>query len=514
MRKSVIGRSVGYASIAKHMRTAKRASNEQVRDNARHHLAERMGKLRGLPQKIGQILSMSDDDEVADAFSDLRDNVEPLPFSNIEPVLEKTWGGPTSSVLSNIEPEAHAASLGQVYRAKLHDGTDVAVKVAYPGIRDAVMTDLKMLGWLSAPVGDLRRGFSLADYRSEIVRDLEEELDYQAELRHQGQFARLAGSLDGLIVPEPIERFCGEEVLVSNWEIGEPVEDVANWSQADRGELSKRMLRNFLALLFDHGIVHGDPHPGNYRFRKEQVTGPSYVLFDFGSVLHVSEKDRLLLLKLIRDSVNQDGDALSLLSALDFNESLLEPIQAKLPALCKILFDPFSSPMKYDLARWKRKERLDDVLGDDRWNFRMASPAKFILLMRAFRGILYYLERFGEPVSWERALDPIVQRYSHDLAQLELPKPTTDRASFSRMAKHLKVEVYRDGSKKVSLTLQVDAIEDLESIMDEELIERIKADGTDLDSVVRQARATGYAPAELFRLKDPEQDRQVRVWIE
>ena len=139
--------------MALRARQAKHGTNETIRENARIHLAQRMGKLRGLPQKIGQILSMSEETEGASAFQPLTDNAQPLPFTEIEPVLEKAWGAPLDSVVQTIDRNGLAASLGQVHRAVLRDGREVAVKVRYAGIAQAVMNDLKVLGWLSAPVG-------------------------------------------------------------------------------------------------------------------------------------------------------------------------------------------------------------------------------------------------------------------------------------------------------------------------------------------------------------------------
>ncbi len=516
MQKNLIKRSVGYAAMAGDMWKLKRSDNETVVANARRHLSERMGKLHGLPQKIGQIMSMTSDVEQATPFKQLFDQSQPIPFSVVTEVLQDAWQASPETMTTYISPDARAASLGQVHRASLVDGRDVAIKVAYPGIETAVMNDLKMIGWLSSPVGDLRRGFDLADYRQEIVRDLKEELDYNKEIQHQQKFSEVAESIDGLIVPSVHKKLSTKHVLVADWQDGETIDDVMSWPKRERFELGRMMLRHFLTLLFDHGLVHGDPHPGNYRFRRT-ANGPEVVLYDFGSVLKVSSVDRLLILKLLTESAAKIGDPLATLSALEFNADLLEPIQEKLPAVCSVLFEPFASPMKFDISVWNRTQRMDDILGDDRWNFRMAGPSRLILLMRAFRGILYYLEKIGEPVSWERVLQPILQKHQASVQAISLKPSPSPQSTFDSMAKHMRIEVLRDGVKKVSLTFPALAIEDVRNLMGEEVMERIEQEGTDIDEIVKEARAGGYKAIELFCVKDVTQEgeqRVVRVWLQ
>lgn len=514
MRGTVIGRAVGYATMGLDMRRAKHATDATVRDNARRHLAQRMGNLHGLPQKIGQMLSMSADATAATPFADLGDRSQPLPIDEVVERLTGAWGKPWDTVLAHIDEVGAAASLGQVHRATLRAGRDVAIKVAYPGIRDAVMSDLKLLGWLSAPVGDLRRGFDMTAYREEIVRDLNEELDYRTELDNQVRFGEIATGLEGLIVPMPIAERSNEAVLVSAWESGETLEPAALWPKSDRAELARRVLRHFLVTVFDHGFFHADPHSGNYRFRIDPDHGPSVVLYDYGSMASLSEQDRVALLRLITDTAARRGDPFSGLVELGFREDLLAPIEQKLPAICRVLFEPFASPAKFDLSAWRRTERLNDILGDDRWNFRMAGPAKLILLMRAFRGVLYYLERLGETVSWERTLEPILERNAKHLAATPPRIAARPGTGFDALAKHLRIEVTRNGERRASLTFPAGSVEELSALMDEETAAKIAERGINLDAILKKVRQTAYAPAELFILDDPTSASSFRVWLE
>ncbi len=519
MKSNVLTRAPGYIGLAKDMRNVARSSDEVIKTNARKHLAQRMGKLHGLPQKIGQIMSMSKDSAAADPFAGLSDNAQAIPLEEFRAVLEQSWKTDPDVVVSEIDPQPHPASLGQVHRAILQSGESVAVKVAYPGIREAVTADLTVLGWLSAPVGDLRRGFDLNDYREEIIRDLQEELDYNNELNNQTEYREAAASLDWLVVPRTHPNLSTDKVLVTDWQPGDTIDKVvAQWPTKAKEELARRILRHFLTMLFDHGLVHGDPHPGNYRFRLDDQDAspngdPKIVLYDFGSLRRVPLEDRLAILRLISDSVAREFDPTGWLIALGFKQSLIDPIRAKIPAVCSVLFQPFASPAKFDLASWNRSTRMDDILCDDRWNFRMAGPANLILLMRAFRGVLFYLEKLGTPISWERILAPIKAKHDKQAAALSLPEVGSSSNDVATIARHLRIEVYRDGSRKVSLTLPAASVEDLPEVMGEEIVEKVKERNIDLDKIVRSARKNGYAPMDLFRIDDPKEHKSVRVWM-
>ena len=505
-------RGLDCASVGLDQWRARRAPDERVRAEAHRHLAARLGRLRGLPQKLGQILSMSSDEGKADAFESLTDGSAAMPLDEVLALLAERWGTDPAEVIEEIDPEGLAASLGQVHRARLRDGREVAIKVQYPLVREAVEDDLRLLGLLSGPVGDLRRGFDLASYQRVIAEGLGEELDYRLEAQRGREFAQAMGEL--AVVPAVVEELSGPQVLVTAWEEGERLGDVeAGWSASEKAAVARKLLCLFFAQVFEHGLLHADPHSGNYRFRRDGKGGVEVVLYDFGCVREVEPKESLSLLRLIEESSGDSGaDPFPLFLNMGFDAELLEPLREKLPALCQVLFAPFATPGTFDLSSWKLGERVDDVLGSDRWNFRISGAAESIFLMRAFHGLVWYLDRLASPVSFRAALTPHLRAKAPAAAALELPAPADPRTTFASLARHLCMQVHDGAEEKARITLPASAVERLDTLLDEELDERIRERGIDLAGLVSEARRRCYAPGELFELQDGT--KRVRVWLD
>ncbi len=513
MSFATLRRATGYLDLAKSACQLRASDDEQVQRRVRRHLVERMGRLRGLPQKLGQMLSFSDRDEaVAEQYEPLQASADPLPWTAIEPLLVRAWGRPVAEVLADVDERGFAASLGQVHRATTRDGFEVAVKVQYPGVRDAVETDLRMLGWLSFPVGNLRRGFDLRRYRDVITQDLDRELDYRAEAAQQRRFRDWAAREPFLVVPRVLDEWSTDEVLVTAWEDGDAWDTVAKeWSAENRRELAAQMVRTFLHGLFMRGQVHADLHPGNLRFRLTSA-GPKLVLYDYGCVYEPSRETVLALLRLIRATEQHCEPPLPLFIKLGFRPEYLEPLADKLPAMCQVLLEPFIADHPFDLAQWRLDERLGDILGDDRWNFRIAGPAEMIFLMRAFHGLLYYLRGLQAPVNWRRLLWPCMHGLSSEMASLSIPVATRANRDFRSLAQWLKIRVSEAGCTKVELTSNATGIDDLEHLLDPDLLAKINDRHIELQRVVRDIRRRGYTPGPVFDLD--EGTKHISVWLE
>jgi len=508
-----IKRLTNYVGMARDIPRIRRADDDIARQSAQRHLADRLGRLRGLPQKMGQMMSFTcDDGAQTEPFSSLQESADPLPLSVIEPIIEQQWNTPLDVVVADIQPHAHAASLGQVHRARLDDGRQVAIKVQYPGIRQAVFSDLKMLGWLSTPFGSLRRRFDFPEYRRVILENIERELDYCQEAKFQRSFYERAREQSYLVVPKVIDELSTEKVLVTAWEEGDHWSDVCDrWTLDNKKKLARKLLSWFFDSLWNTGQIHGDLHPGNLRFR---VVGDDIqiVLYDFGCVHEPTDVDRLTLLRLIRATTREDESPWPLMLQLGFNAEYLEPLRNKLPALCKVLFEPFRVDYAYDMADWRLGERVEDILQGDRWNFRIAGPPSMVFLLRAFHSLKFYLEGLNVCAPWKNLLAPHLQRLDSKMNDLELPETRPGDVGFASLARHLKIRVRKNGITKVELTSYASGVDHLDELLDDDLHERITAHGINLTEVISDVRQRGYTPGPVFELE--EADKEVHVWLE
>lgn len=503
----------GFAGMAHAAFRLRKADDEAVRRKVRAHLVERMGRLRGLPQKLGQMLSFSweGDSAAVNDYAALQDAAPPLPLETLLPAVEQAWGRPATDVVREISPRGHAASLGQVHRAVLHDSRVVAIKIQYPGIRQAVLDDLKFLGWLGAPLGRLKQDFDFTAYRQVILEDLERELDYGQEAAAQTQCAADHAQTPGVVIPRIIPELSTQTVLVSTWEDGQPWGEVsANWPQALRRDLAQTMLAFFLQSLLKNGRVQADWHPGNVRFRLESGS-PRVVMYDFGCTFEPTKTERLALARLLQATLEHGESPWPLFQALGFNMELLEPLADRLPALCEALFEPLTADYPFDFADWNLSERMADILGNDRWNFRIAGPASLIFLMRAFHGVLHYLQGLQAPLRARGLVQQTLSSIAGEMKYLELPR-AANKPDFHGLARRMRINVSRGGKTTVELAQPASAIERLADLLEPALVERIAAQGIALREIVAETRRRGYAPGPVFACETEE--KAIRVWLE
>ena len=198
-------------------------------------VAERLGQLRGLPQKVGQILALNEMSDGQSNYRALSEGPGALSFEDVRLVVEEELGAPLAELFGEFAEQGIGASLSQVHRAQSKDGRDVAVKVQYPGIGEAIESDLHALGWLSAPVGNLRRGFDLPAYQQHVQEILAAELDYRLEADNLRAYAESLGELGRWVwVPESVKELSSERVLTMSYKTGQSIEEIAQGWDARR----------------------------------------------------------------------------------------------------------------------------------------------------------------------------------------------------------------------------------------------------------------------------------------
>jgi len=276
--------------------------------------------------KVGQMASLmdwgrlpaDDRDELQAKLAELRDSAPPVPSKDMQRVLEHDLGDRITNLFADFDPEAAAAaSIGQVYRARLRDGRAVAVKVQYPRVAAAVRADLQNLGLLMRVVKHLAPGLDHKSMALELRERITEELDYEHEAQAQRMFARRWRGHPFISIPDVVTDLCRERVLVTEWVDGISFEQITVAPKATRDRVGEILLRFFFGSLYRFGHFSGDPHPGNFLLRADGRVA----FLDFGMTKSLPRTTIETELSVLRAAL--EGDAVSVhagLASLGFFE--------------------------------------------------------------------------------------------------------------------------------------------------------------------------------------------------
>src|SRR5690349_10758961 len=319
----VTGQGVRWAGMraANRVRTPERAAAAERERTAAlvSELVDQLGRMRGAAMKVGQMLSMVEfdglepdqQDELQRKLATLRDGIPPVPFGRLEKLMRKELGAPLDSVFSDFDERAFAAaSIGQVHRATTLDGDDVAVKVQYPGVAEAVETDLRNAMLLLPLVKRLAPGLDAKALATEMRERIGEELDYELEAQNQRRIERLRRGHPFISVPAVNTELSTRRVLVSEYIEGERFGAVRRLDEQERDRYGEIVFRFYFGLLYRDRIALGDPHPGNYLLRPDGRVA----FLDFGLMRDVTAA-RAAAERGIAHAVRA-GDAEALKSAL------------------------------------------------------------------------------------------------------------------------------------------------------------------------------------------------------
>ncbi|MER5279455.1 AarF/ABC1/UbiB kinase family protein [Streptomyces sp. NPDC002809] len=244
----------------------------EVQQRTADQLFKVLGELKGGAMKLGQALSVFESalpEEVAGpyraALTKLQEAAPPLPSATVHAVLTERLGEDWRELFLEFEDKpSAAASIGQVHRAVWHDGRDVAVKVQYPGAGKALLSDLTQLSRFARLLGPLIPGMDIKPLITELRDRVSEELDYEQEAQSQRAHAEEFADDPDVVVPGVVHQ--SDQVLVTEWIDGVPLADVIADGTPEQRDRAGQLLARFLfSGPARTGLLHADPHPGNFR---------------------------------------------------------------------------------------------------------------------------------------------------------------------------------------------------------------------------------------------------------
>ncbi len=279
--------------------------------NARR-VTDQLSKLRGAAMKLGQMISMDAGDvlpaELTAILARLRDSAHHMPPQQLNAVLIAQWGTDWRRQFRHFEatPIA-AASIGQVHRATMPDGQQLAIKVQYPGVADSIDADVDNVASLLKLSSLLPASLDIAPLLAEAKKQLHEEADYIREAEQMRHYAQLLGGNPAFLVPQPYEALSGRRILAMDFIPGRSIETLENEPQDVRNPIMIALLNLVLRELFEFGYMQTDPNFANYRW---QPDSGKLVLLDFGAARPIPPATIAAYTRLMKAGLAGDHDGL------------------------------------------------------------------------------------------------------------------------------------------------------------------------------------------------------------
>lgn len=374
------------------------------------HITDTLGELKGAVMKVGQIASQTQDflpKEFSDALQKLQKEAPPIPFEVVLGQIETELGKTTDELFQYLQEEPYAAaSIGQVHRARLHDGTDVIIKVQYPGVDDSCDSDLKQLR-LALRLGGLLKmpKASVDQLFAEIRERLKEELDYVNEARNLDLFRGFHKDNAWVVIPAVIHSHSTRRVLTLVLEEGDHVNEVTveRYSQETINTIGHRIFTTMADQLFRFQCIHGDPHAGNFAYRPDGTI----VMYDFGCVKKLKPEIVDAYRKSLIAALDEDYEALDrhLIDLGARVEGQPAVDEAYYAMWRDILITPFDSETPYNFGESNLHKSIAAKTGTVfRYLDFFQPPIESIFIDRMIAGHYWMLKRLGVEASFRTAL--------------------------------------------------------------------------------------------------------------
>ena len=382
-------------------------------------LREALGGLKGPVMKMAQILSTvpgAVPEDYARELAQLQANAPAMGWPFVKRRMAGELGPDWRTRFVDFTEQAvHAASLGQVHRGTLADGQAVAVKLQYPGMASAVDADLDQLDWAMKAARAWDKSIDTSQIRDELADRLREELDYALEAKHMALFRAMLDSTPGTHVPTSIPDLSTTRLLTMTWLPGEPLMNFKDAAQEVRNDLAVNLFHLWYVPLHRFGVIHGDPHLGNYTARPDH----SLNLLDFGCIRVFPPHFIAGVVNLYRSL--RDGDEALMVHAYEqwgfggLSRGMLDTLNIWAKFLYRpILTDAVTTMADESMDADFGRETAMHVHQELKKQGTVTIPREFVFMDRAAIGLGGVFMRLRARANWHRMFEALIDEFSED----------------------------------------------------------------------------------------------------
>ncbi|WP_428391300.1 ABC1 kinase family protein [Lichenicoccus sp.] len=416
-----------------------------VRTNKTAHaedLRAVLGGLKGPLMKVAQLLSTIPDalpDEYAAELAQLQANAPAMGWSFVRRRMAAELGADWEQRFAQFGREAAAAaSLGQVHRATLPDGRDVACKLQYPDMPTTVEADLRQLRVAMGIYHRMDNAIQQDEIYKELAERLREELDYEREAAHLRLYRLMLGDFPLVTVPEPVESHSTKRLLTMQWVQGKSFKQrlEEDPSQESRNRIAEALFGAWYRPLYGYGVIHGDPHLGNFLVRDDDGLN----LLDFGAIRIFPSRFVRGIIDLytaIRDD-NQDlaHHAYETWGFTNLSREKMEVLNGWARFLYEPLLDDQVRPIQFSPDPQYGRSVVEKVHAGLKRTGGVKPPREFVLMDRSAVGLGSVFLRLGAKLNWSRMFNELIENFNEAelaerqrsaLAETRVPPPLQPR---------------------------------------------------------------------------------------
>ena len=385
-------------------------------DRARHaaELKAALGGIKGPLMKVAQLLATIPDalpKEYASELASLQANAPPMGWPFVRRRMEAELGRDWAQKFRSFEHEAaRAASLGQVHRATARDGRKLACKLQYPDMASAVEADLRQLKLAMSIYERYDRAISTEEIHAEIAERLREELDYKREAAHIRLYRHMLADEPDVAIPEPLPELSTTRLLTMTWLEGTPFLEAVKAPAARRNAIARHMFRAWYVPFYYYGVIHGDPHLGNYTVAESGGIN----LLDFGCIRVFAPPFVAGVIDLYH-ALDRDDEALAIhaYESWGFRDLSREMI-AVLNRWANFLYAPLLDDRKRRIQEKEGaygRDVAEEVHREIRRLGGVKPPREFVFMDRAAIGLGSVFMHLKAEINWHRLFHELIEDF-------------------------------------------------------------------------------------------------------